>query len=199
MVDKCCPNFDKNNDDCKSCNNQENNRSLYIKMIILECKSFFSTFKLIEPYIIEYEKKIKNSTFDKNAYENKLLYQFSYVVNGAFAAELAIKYLLTLADIDFCRGSKGHNLLDLYKKLLLNKKSIEQDRKNIISALCEQGKQKEDTILKNLESLQDCYNNFRYCFSNNIASYNNFFGVFINVICNYAIDKDKMISKDCGE
>lgn len=189
MTDKNCPNFDKSSTDCTKCKHEKENRELTAKLILLECKSFYNTFKIIEPYILKNEMNIRYSVYNAEDSTNATLYQFSYVVNGAFATELAIKYLLTLANIDYCKGERGHNLLDLYNKLSLNKKSIVEDKTEIDKCLCKEGQQSKNSILTNLTSIQDCYNRFRYCFSYNGAGYSGFFNVFVNVLCSYAIDK----------
>lgn len=193
MNNKCCPKFDKSNIECNYCKHEEENREITAKMIILECESFYQTFKLLELYFIKKEQVAGNFILDEELCEKKALYTYSYIVNGAFATELAIKYLLTMANIDYCTGEKGHNLLDLYEKLLLKKGSITSDKKIIVERLCAEGYQDEDTILINLKSIQDCYNRFRYCFSHNSVGFNNFFNVFVNVICSYAIDKAKSL------
>lgn len=199
MNNKCCPEYDKSNEECINCKNEDRNRKLAAKLIILECKSFYATFKLIEPYIIKVQKNMTNLVYDEEDCENEIMYHFSYVVNGAFAVELAIKYLLTLANIDYCTGEKGHNLLDLYKKLSLNKKSIIPDKKVIFERLCELGHQNEETILLNLTSLQDCYNRYRYSFSYSSVGHSGFFGVLVNVICSYAIDKSNTLAEECED
>lgn len=184
--------FDKNNNECINCKNEEENRLITAKLIVLECKSFYATFKLIEPYILKDYENIKNLKFDEKDHDRAFLYLSSYVVNGVFATELAIKYLLTLANIDYCRGEKGHNLLELYSKLCLNKKSIIKDKKVIFERLCKKGYQNEETIIKNLTSLQDCYNKYRYTFSYKSIGHSNFLDVLVNVVCSYAIEKSNI-------
>lgn len=197
MINKCCPDFDKNSLECRNCKYENENRQLTARLIILECESFYATFKLIEPYILKQQKNMQELVFDEKDAENDKLYSYAYVVNGAFAVELAIKYLLTLANIDYCTGEKGHNLLDLYRKLSLNNKNIIPDKKVIFERLCQVGHQNEETIIANLTSFQDCYNRFRYSFSYKNIGYNGFFGILVNVVCSYAIDKAKILEQEC--
>lgn len=197
MINKSCPDFNKNSVECQNCKYENENRQLTARLIILECKSFYATFKLIEPYILKHQKNMLELIYDEKDAENDKLYSYAYVVNGAFAFEMAIKYLLTLANIDYCTGEKGHNLLDLYKKLSLKNKNIIPDKKVIFENLCKAGHQNEETIIANLTSFQDCYNRYRYSFSYKNIGYNGFFGILVNVVCSYAIDKAKILEQEC--
>lgn len=196
MKNKCCPEYDKNNEECINCKNEKENIKLTAKLIILECKSFYATFKLVEPYILKKIDNMQNFIYDEEDDENEMLYHHSYVVNGTFAVELAMKYLLTLANIDYCTGEKGHNLLDLYNKLSIKKKSIISDRNIIVQRLCEQGHQNEETILANLYNMQNCYNRYRYSFSYSSVGHSGFLGVLVNVVCGYAIEKANALAEE---
>ncbi len=199
MKNKCCPAYNKSSEKCVNCKYEKENREITAEHIVLECKSFYMTFKLVEPYYLKQIHNMENHIIDEEDIKNAALYIYSYVVNGAFAVELAMKYLLTLANIEYCTGNKGHDLLDLYKKLSVNKKEITADRKVIVERLCELGHQNEETIIKNLESLKNCYIYYRYLFSYGSVGISGFLGVFVNVVCNYAIEKAKSLAEGSDE
>lgn len=65
--------------------------------------------------------------------------------------------------------------------------------------LCEQGHQNEETILANLENMQNCYNRCRYFFTYSNVEHSGFLGVFVNVVCGYAIEKANALVEECED
>ena len=124
--------------------------------------------------------------------------EFSYVVNGAFAAELALKYLLTLAGIEYSTGAKGHELAYLFGLIIdSNKLSIKQDKEHLVDVLCSQCCQNCETLKLNLQNLTNLYNSYRYAFScKNVSCNTGFFRRFVHIVCKYSIDKANSLHKE---
>lgn len=171
---------------------QESPEELTVKIIAHECEAFYKVFLDIEAHILPFWENVKHGIFEEEALEEKTLYGIPYVVNGSFAAELAIKYLLETANIDYCQGNKGHDLRYLFDLLLLNKKSIKEDREAIISLLCSDGHQTLETLKQNISAWHDCYNRHRYLYSYGSAGTNQLFPKFVHAVCDYAISKAKL-------
>lgn len=203
MKNKSCLNYDEKNSNCLNCNYEDENRIIDARIILLECKSFYQVFKDIDPVIqkeLESMRYVSNVTdwdeFDRIS-EKANLYRYAYVVNGAFATELALKFLYTLANIDYPRGNAGHDLLKLYQGYFYtNKKVVRNDVDELLRRLCADGTQNPDTIEKNVESFSDCYNRYRYLFSFSEAGTNDFFSVFVKTICDYVLSKESEIFND---
>lgn len=166
-------------------------KDLKIKMIASECQSFYRVFLDIETHILPFSQKMRNGTLDEETMEEHSLYHIPYVVNGAFAVELALKYLLENAEIDYSQGNKGHDLGYLFDLLLLNKKNIKEDREAIIALLCKDGHQNLDTLKQNIAAWHDCYNRHRYLFAQTSAGTNHVFPLFVHTVCEYVISKSK--------
>lgn len=165
--------------------------NMKIEMIASECQSFYRVFLDIETHILPLSQKMRNGTLDEETVEEHSLYHIPYVVNGAFAVELALKYLLENAEIDYSQGNKGHDLGYLFDLLLLNKKKIKEDREAIIALLCKDGHQNLDTLKQNISSWHDCYNRHRYLFTQTSAGTNHVFPLFVHTVCEYVISKSK--------
>lgn len=188
-----CEFYDKNKPECKSCEKESTSR-----FIIIECKSFYQTFIDLDKNIVPAWLNMKNSVFDEEIHNTALLYEFSYVVNGAFAAELALKYLLTLAGIEYSTGAKGHELAYLFGLIIdSNKLSIKQDKEHLVDVLCSQCCQNCETLKLNLQNLTNLYNSYRYAFScKNVSCNNGFFRRFVHIVCKYSIDKANSLHKE---
>lgn len=184
-----CP--DNENGFCQREFEEESDKSLRTRMIATECKSFFRVFLDIEKHVLPLWEKMRDGTIDEETIEEHSLYHIPYVVNGAFAAELALKYLLENADIDYAQGNKGHDLKYLFDLLLLKKKSIQVDRDTVIALLCKDGTQNLDTLKQNIAAWHDCYNRHRYFYAQTSIGTNGVFPVFVHTVCEYVISKSK--------
>lgn len=173
-----------------------------LKLMLIECQSFYSIFKSIdEKYISKQHENIMNDVFDEDVIRNSFTFLFPYVVNGAFAAELALKYIYANSRVDYPKGSNGHRLKYLYDNLMKIKKScIKKDQEALRNILFNDGNQNEETISLNLEIIDCCFNDFRYFFSSNKnIAINNFFPFFVNSLCEYVLDKGKSLLDECFE
>jgi hypothetical protein len=72
-----------------------------IATILQECAAFYDIFKELENNgIVETPAEHRNPT----------LLEVPYIINGAFACELALKYILVENQINFCISVRGHDL-----------------------------------------------------------------------------------------
>lgn len=189
-----CDNFqcpDNKGGFCQREFEEESDKSLRMRMIAKECESFFCVFLDIEKHILPLWKKMRDGTIGEETIDEHSLYHIPYVVNGAFAAELALKYLLEHAGIDYAQGNKGHDLKYLFDLLFLNKKSMQADRESVIALLCKDGTQNLDTLKQNIAAWHDCYNRHRYFYTYTSVGTNGVFPLFVHTVCEYVISKSK--------
>ena len=189
---------DNENGFCQREFEEESDKSTRIRMIANECESFFRVFLDIEKHVLPLWEKMRDGTLDEETIDEHSLYHIPYVVNGAFAAELALKYLLENADINYAQGNKGHDLEYLFSLLLLKKKSIQADRESVIALLCKDGTQNLDTLKKNIGAWHDCYNRHRYFYVQTSVGTNGVFPLFVHTVCEYVISKSNR-KKEKGE
>lgn len=173
-----CASFDANSNECQNCKNSS--VDITISIIFQECYAFYDVFKSLE-------KRLANSGIVKTAPTDNLptLLQVPYIVNGAFACELALKYILVDNQISFCISSKGHNLEYLFNLL------PETEKNELKNSLKNVGNINDSTLQKNIHILADSFNQWRYLFTNidQRIEYNNFFSMFVNVVCTYILSK----------
>ena len=87
-----CADYDEYSEECKNCNNKS--VDITIATILQECAAFYDVFKGLE-------KRLKSSGIVETPpeYKNPILLEVPYIVNGAFACELALKYLLVVHQV----------------------------------------------------------------------------------------------------
>ena len=90
-----CADYDEHSEQCKNCNIKS--VDITTTIILQECAAFYDVFKGLE-------KRLENSGIVETPPEhrNPTLLEVPYIVNGAFACELALKYLLVENQISFC-------------------------------------------------------------------------------------------------
>lgn len=173
-----CADYDEHSEECKNCNNKS--VDITIATIFQECAAFYDVFK-------ELEKRLENSGIVETPPEhrNPTLLVVPYIVNGAFACELALKYILVENQIGFCISARGHDLEYLFSLLPPQiRQSLKAKLKNAANI--------DDTELrKNIHLHADSFNQWRYMFANINENmyYNSFFGIFVNQICSYVLSK----------
>lgn len=171
-----CANYDEHSEECKKCNNKT--VDITIVTILQECAAFYDVFKRLE-------KRLKHNGIVETPSEhrNPVLLEVPYIVNGAFACELALKYLLIENQISFCISAKGHDLEYLFDLL---PPSIKQ----LLKVKLKNAANINDTELrKNIHLYANCFNQWRYLFANIAENiyYNKFFNVFVNQLCTYVL------------
>lgn len=170
-------------------------KDITLHLMACECKSFYRVFLDLEKHILPLWESMRTGSLDWDRIEDQIedqrLYNVPYMVNGAFAAELGLKYLLEMANINYSQGNKGHDLSYLFGLLLLNKQSIQKDREAIIALLCKDGHQNLETLKQNISAWHDCYNRYRYMYSQTSVGSNDVFPLFVHTVCDYVISKSK--------
>lgn len=171
-----CADYDEHSAECKICNNKS--VDITIATILQECAAFYDVFKGLEKRL-EYSGIVENLP----EYKHPTLLEVPYIVNGAFACELALKYLLVENRISFCIFAKGHNLEYLFDLL---PPSIKQPLK---AKLKKAGNINDAELRENIHLHADSFNQWRYLFTNteNNMYYNKFFSILVNQLCSYVL------------
>lgn len=173
-----CADYDEHSEEYKNCKNQS--VDITIAIILQECVAFYDVFKGLE-------KRLKNNGMIEilPEHNNPTLLEVPYIVNGAFACELALKYLLIKNQISFCISAKGHNLEYLFNLLPF---SIKQSLKTKLKIA---GNINETELAENIHLHADSFNQWRYMFANksNNMHYNKFFGIFVNQLCSFVLSQ----------
>lgn len=148
------------------------------RLILQECQAFYTVF-------LQLEKQLKNSGFHNDKHDENLppLLSVPYMVNGAFASELALKYMLISSNVTF-NMKKGHDLAYLFQLL-------PQTQKNILTASIKKDCNLNDAIFQDgLNSIADTFNKQRYQFSNynQDLSTHIMFAPFVHTMCKFVLD-----------
>lgn len=156
---------------------------------MLKCMGFYQVF-------IELENKA-HYTEKLSSKEDILeleLYKTPLVVNGAFATEIAIKYLLFSKNIQY---KKGHKLDYLYGLLDTDDKTLicEKVQLEIESSQCEDEPLEwwnKDNIEGAISLFSDNFNKWRYSYEGTLCWCDNIFRYFVHAVCKYVI-KDNCV------
>ncbi len=171
-----CSYYDDNSEECRNCKNKS--VDITTTIILQECAAFYDVFKGLE-------KRLENSGIVETPpeHENPTLLVVPYIVNGAFACELALKYLLVENQISFCISAQGHDLEYLFGLL------PPQLRQSLKDKLKKAANIDETKLRKNIHLHAESYNQRRYMFQyiDDNMYYNKFFGVFVNLLCSYVL------------
>lgn len=175
---------------CYSCKHLEQcrngNRLLTTKEIIIDCEGFYYIFKELEEFekipVLVGDTEKDNATL--LAYERKHdgipFLSPPLVVNGALAAELALKFLIFKENGEF---ECIHNLQRLFE-VLPNCHKIP-----LSGMICKQAHQNEETLRYNLSNIANLFEDFRYFFGKEHIGFSNFFNEFVHIVCDYAISQ----------
>lgn len=174
--------YPKSKKECEVCSDRDKCDDLTSHIILLDCRSFYYTYNLLEPYNQftgdkERHKKEIEQYFEEQ--QNRPTLLFPWVVNGALATELALKYLTFRETRSF---TKTHNLKQLYQELPLAHKSELLTRFNI------KAHQNEETLLLNLEGFSEAFVYFRYPFSMGSFGISGVFHDFVKIVCEYVFE-----------
>lgn len=171
-----CADYDEHSEACINCNNAS--VDITISTILQECAAFYDVFKGLE-------NRLENSGIVEASQEHKnpTLLAVPYIVNGAFACELALKYLLVENQISFCISAKGHNLEYLFDLLPPQVKQPLKDK------LKTAGNINETELTENIHLHAESFNQWRYLFTNIEENmyYSKFFSVLVNQLCSYVL------------
>lgn len=172
-----CAYYDSNSEECRNCENKS--IDITTTLILQECVAFYDVFKNLE-------KRLEHSGIVEESADNTrqpTLLSVPYIVNGAFACELALKYILIENQIDFCISSRGHNLEYLFNLL------PPAEKQTLQNLLKNAGNIDEASLKENIHLLGESFNQWRYLFTyiDKGLTYNSFFGIFVNQLCNYVL------------
>lgn len=171
-------------EDCRNCD-----QSTTLKCILLECESFYYVFKKLE----EFEKRPFNDGNTAQYSDSLLAYEkehesvpmltYPLVVNGAFAAELALKFLIFQENLKF---DCIHSLYQLFYQL------PSKHKVPLTEIIYKQARQNAKTLEVNLSNIANLFEDFRYAFGKEQLGFTNFFNDFIHIVCDYAIQQKKI-------
>ena len=171
--------------DCKQLEQCRRNRqSLTTKEIVLDCEGFYYLFKKLEEFeqhpIFDGDLKKYEDTIA--VYEEKHMgvpfLSPPLVVNGALAAELALKFLIFKENGEF---DCIHNLQKLFEQLPICHKTA------LSEMIYRQAHQNEETLSMNLSNIANLFEDYRYFFGKEHIGFTNFFNDFVHIVCDYAI------------
>ena len=175
---------------CRNCEHLERCRNssglLAVNGILLDCEEFYYIFKNLEKYA-------RHPIFDGDMekYKDQILaYEAEHegvpsltaplIVNGAFAAELALKFLIFKENGEF---DCIHDLQQLFDSL------PDCHKIPLTEIIFQQAHQNEETLQTNLSRIKNLFEDMRYFFSNESVGYSNFFNEFVYIVCDYAISQ----------
>lgn len=173
---------------CAACEHLEqctnSNNSMTIKLMVLECESFYHLYKQLEefekmPTLCESLEKSQEIIDDYvKRHEDIPSLRSPLVVNGALAAELALKFLIFKE-----MGSYEciHNLHSLFEQL------PDCHKDALTEMIYKQAHQNEETLKINLTNISNLFEDFRYSFGKEQLGYSGFFYEFVHIVCEYAI------------
>lgn len=168
----------------EQCRNRDN--SYTAKNILIDCEEFYYIFKKLEEFerLPAFDGNVEKHAEEMLAYEEKHegvpFLTSPLIVNGALAAELALKSLIFMENAEF---ECIHNLQRLFEQL--------PDRHKIplSEMIYRQAHQDEETLNSNLHRISNLFEVFRYSFEKEAVGYTNFFNEFVHIVCDYAISQ----------
>jgi len=172
---------------CKNCCHASEDVT-YI-LLMQECEAFYKVY-------LDLEERLGPGGIVDKPIEDPLpaMYCIPVKVNGAFAAELALKALLYAANITY-ETKNGHQLEYLFHLLPATEK-IELNKRfhQLIDITDEQ-------ILANLRNISNTFNEQRYLFDTIGHNHPNyvFFKHFVHTLCDYVLYIDVPISEDTSK
>lgn len=175
---------------CNVCKYNKSCNEMIAKGIFIDCKSFYYVFCWAD-------KEDKVPLFDGNQekfdaeldkYFEKRMQQPNLFIpkctNGAFAAELALKFLWLTEDKHY---DDIHNLYDLFYQL------PEIHKVELADRIKKQAYQDDQTLKSQLKMFSNMFVKSRYFFEHKSFGSNGFFDNFVKIVCEYAFEVGKEI------
>lgn len=155
--------------------------------ILVDCKSFYFVYSRLKKI-----NRMPTFTGDYEKYEAEIddyvqrqmelpCLDIPEVVNGALAAELAIKFLTFRETNTFYQT---HNLEQLFAAL------PEIHKTELLSRIKVQAQQTDETFLSQLHLFANCFNDYRYFFERDSVATTGLFDQFVKIVCDYAVEYD---------
>lgn len=180
--------YPKSKEECTNCLNRDKCDGQTSHLILVDCKSFYYTYNLLEPYNRmpeltgneEQHKEIMEQYFEEHEKHPTLL--FPWIVNGALASELALKFLTFRETQSF---KTTHNLRELYRKL------PPVHKVELLERFKTQAHQNEETLMQNLGTFAEAFIYYRYPFGRGSFGMSGIFHDFVKIVCEYAFEFDE--------
>ena len=184
-----CSEYDADRPECLNCPSSSIDATAV--MLLQECQAFYYVFQNLEC-------RLGNSGIvSKEQYQDQpIMLSIPYFVNGAFAAELALKLILHFHQIPYAL-SEGHKLDCLFNLL------PKGDRDALVERLQAMTEISETDLQKALESISEVFVQQRYVYEhigeNHACS--RFLKSFVHVVCDYVLCgvRDKVCCIDEAE
>lgn len=175
---------------CHNCEHLERCRNdsslLTAKGIMLDCEEFYYIFKKLEEYERHpiFDGDMEKYTDQIYAYEAEHegvpSLTAPLIVNGALAAELALKFLIFKENGEF---DCIHDLQQLFEVL------PDCHKIPLTEIIFQQAHQDKESLQTNLSNIKNLFEDMRYFFSHESVGYSNFFNEFVHIVCDYAISQ----------
>jgi HEPN domain. len=160
------------------------------KSILLECEGFYYVFSEIEKAFrepvfsgdcVRYEAELE-ALFEKRMSFPGAMPETPKIVNGAFAVELALKYLTFIGKRTF---ECTHDIEKLFSGL------PDVFKNELITRLKKEANQSDETLKINLRQIANYYKEWRYLFTTEGVGCTGFFYKFVRIVCDYALSFGK--------
>lgn len=166
----------------EQCHNRNN--ILTGRQMVVVCEGFYYLFKRLEEFdkLPAFGESIEKNQEFMDEYERQHegipSLRSPLVVNGALAAELALKFLIFME-----KGSYEciHNLQHLFEQLPNCHKDV------LTEMIYKQAHQNKETLKVNLANIANLFEDFRYSFGKEQLGYSGFFYEFVHIVCDYVI------------
>ena len=170
-----CASYDETSELCKDCPCDNFDASLSI--LYREIDAFYYVFNSLDKM-----PKFNGITDYKPTERLPLLLSVPYITNGAFACELALKYILIDSKVTFQTG-KGHNLKYLFE-LLPN-----EDKNEITNHIVVNNGVSPEEVYDELSIIANSFVDRRYMFTTITESYqqSKLFAPFVHTVCKYVL------------
>lgn len=170
--------------DCSSCPEREACEKLITEGILIDCKSFYYVYCWLSeetrmPVYCGDQKQFEaavDAYFEKKFAQPDL--QIPQWTNGAFAAELALKYLYAR---EHKRYGSIHGLYELFYGL------PEIHRAALINRIKRDAHQSDESMEEQLRFISNAFVKSRYFFEYDTVAFTGLFDPFVRIVCDYVI------------
>ncbi len=150
------------------------------KGILIDCEQFYYTYCCLnEENNVPFDDDKKMDEYIKKRVNGNVSSLIAVeAVIGAFAVELALKYLTFIENAAYL---KSHNLEKLYMDL------PDKHKNSLESKFYVQALQNATTLSANLKAIANIFEDWRYFYNKGSIGIPGFFKDFVHIICDYAL------------
>lgn len=177
---------------CDECQQSDSCQEITLHGILVDCKAFYYVYCWLvqENQIPIHDGNQKNFEAEMESYLKRQLgrpfLQIPQWTNGAFASELALKFLFALEGKSY---GNIHNLKDLFYNL------PEIHKVELLNRIKTQANQSERTLEIQLSNFSNAFAQSRYFFEYGSFGFSGLFDSFVKIICEYTFEFDE--ANDC--